>query len=494
MLALNLLFSCVTCGPGTYEKDGVCVPGTAPDTGSTSYDTSATDDTGQAPNPGNFSGETRLPGDAIVIQGKNTGDATGLRVEVADLNGDGQVDLALSAIGFDQGFDDNGLVAVFEGPITADMSVLDAPYQMLGTGKRRKAGFRMEAVGRTLVIGDEGDEDNTVNGKRAYDLWPVTTLGSGPLDQVTTHLVREQVDDLAGNRFASAGDVTGDGVADLLVGAPYSAAGQQGAGAAYIFSGVEGGDLYTQADVRILGQNGQYNLGLGGAVSGYGDINGDGVDDIGVGGAGWFVDGVGYVGRVDLFLGPVSGFFTVDDADHSFEGKASGGMSERHAMKPVGDLDGDGYDEVALYLYQATDGSGEHIGVLYILSGADIDSVSTVATAYWQIHPDSEYGQFSALGVGDIDGDDKDDLMLGAPSDEYTGKGSGSVYLNPGGQGGLGASSDYSAATWRADGENWALGEAVGAGDLTGDGVVDLVMSAYNSPGGGAVYIFSGAM
>ena len=92
--------------------------------------------------------------------------------------------------------------------------------------------------------------------------------------------------DLSGCSVSGAGDVNGDGIDDLIIGAPYRPNGRDYAGASYVVFGSDQGfpatiDLASDADLIIQGAAADDHSGF--SVSGAGDVNGDGIDDLIIG-------------------------------------------------------------------------------------------------------------------------------------------------------------------------------------------------------------------
>ncbi len=154
------------------------------------------------------------------------------------------------------------------------------------------------------------------------------------LDDACAVLTGGRSGDRAGSDIAAAGDHDGDGYRDLWVGAEgYYYTGTSG-GRAYLALGPLTADMDLGSASAIL--EGQANYNAGRSVSGDGDANGDGWNDVLVGGPG-FLTGVGW-----LFYGPVSGtHILTSDADLSMMGTATGDQLGTRVWLE-GDLNGDG--------------------------------------------------------------------------------------------------------------------------------------------------------
>lgn len=329
-----------------------------------------------------------------------------------------------------------------------------------------------------------------------------------------------EASDYLGQYVSDAGDVDGDGFDDVIVAAPYSGGGLYGYdsyGAAFVYSGATGAVLH-RFDAAIAGTQ------FAKSVAGPGDVNGDGFDDIlfgahnhGVGGAVFVYSGAdgtllfqldsnvsdGRYGEVVAAVGDVNvdGFadFLVSDPNgdpiglnragtvYLYSGATGallmqfdGQVSDTHfgqSISGAGDVNADGIPDVII--------GGGNLDFANVYSGA-------TGNLLYQLTEVSSFGR-SVAGIGDIDGDGADDLLVGAPlADTNYAVRAGSVFA-------------YSGATgtvlFRLDGQSNRdeFGYSVAdAGDITGDGVSDiLVGAAYATPNGlfgrGAAYIYSGA-
>jgi hypothetical protein len=221
--------------------------------------------------------------------------------------------------------------------------------------------------------------------------------------------------ELFGASLAGPGDVNGDGFPDLVVGAP----GGTVSGRAYVFYGGPGMD--ATADITL-------DSGIGGSfgstVSGAGDVNGDGLADFLVAAAP-FATGSG-AGTVHLMFGSrtrgVSGRVIL-------EGERVGdGFGT--ALTAAGDLDGDGYDDFAVGAPLAI-GAGDDAGAVYLYFGgpkfAPVPGKVLRGTA-----PGEQLGTALAGGV-DLNGDGRPDLAIGAPGASTGGPSSGQVLVYVGG-------------------------------------------------------------
>ncbi len=285
-----------------------------------------------------------------------------------------------------------------------------------------------------------------------------------------------------GTSVSDAGDVNGDGYDDVIGGAPNAGMGpgNMETGYAGLFFG--GPSISSVEDVYFKGPIEWDHMGV--SVSGAGDVNGDGYDDIIVGADEYVTNSIGHA---YLFFGGAR----VDNiADVTMKGEEkfdSFGIS----VSGAGDVNGDGYDDVIAGARLHTSSMGYYAGRAYIFfGGPDMDNVTDVVLDGSQ---SSDFFGISVSGAGDLNGDGYDDVVVGASGAYGVPNEAGYAAVFLGGKGMDGAA-DLK-IKGKAPGD--ALGGAVsGAGDLNGDGYDDFIVgTSLNDAGGedsGAVYVFFG--
>jgi hypothetical protein len=367
-------------------------------------------------------------GAAASWTGIDTGDGLGSDVAITgDFDGDGLDDLAIAAANIET------LYLVSGGSRwSGEQSAGDADAALtagLGDG----FGCSVRAVGD--ITGD-GFDDLVVGSRfgteTAGEAWLLSGASGGLSGDVGVEDVavavmsgESEMDQFAGTTASiGAGDVNGDGLAELVVGAPGNDAADLGSGRAYVFMGpVTSSTDAADADARIQGQARAGDSWLGSSVSVIGDWNGDGYSDLALG-AQWQDDGAGDAGAVHVFLGFPRWAETLssDDAYLSIFGESIADGRGANVLSP-GDLDGDGLPELMVAAPYHGDDDGVQ-GRVYILSGdPSVSGSVSVGDAATTIDGSTAQDRLgSAMASGDWNDDGLADLVVGAA-------GAGQVYF-----------------------------------------------------------------
>ncbi len=303
------------------------------------------------------------------------------------------------------------------------------------------------------------------------------------LSMADAKLVGEEPDDHAGYSVSGAGDVDGDGHADVLLGAYENDSGGPNAGAAYLVRGPVTGTLdLSLADATLVG-DGVAGFYTGWSVSGAGDVDGDGHDDLLIG-AELDREGGGYgAGAAYLVQGPVTGTVSLSAADAKLVGEGEYNFAG-YSVSDAGDVDRDGHDD--LLVGAPNYGYPDYFGAAYLMLGPVTGTVDlSVADAKFV----GEYAAFAGLsvsGAGDVDGDGHDDFLVGV-GQPY---GGAFLVLGP-----VTGTLDASLADAELRGESDNVGGSAGssvsrAGDVDADGHDDLLVGAPGNDEGAA---FAGA-
>lgn len=405
----------------------------------------------------------RLSESGLVITGANIYDSVGSSVSAAgDINGDGIDDLILGAENSSLGANYAGAAFVVFGndqvlPQTLSVSDLDGSngFAILGTTTYSSFGASVDEAGDIngdgfgdLVIGAPFTENGTV-----YVIFGGGQDWSPP--QVLSDLNGTNgfridgvgVADSLGESVGGAGDVNGDGIDDLVMGASLAVAGDVVSGAAYVIFGTNKG-FSSPFDLTSLdGSNGFRILGpsqgdwTGYAVSAAGDINGDAIGDLLIGapradpngsssGSTYVVFGSnqGWSESIDLSnLNGSNGF-----AIHG----ASAGDNSGHSVSAVGDVNNDAIDDLFIGAPLASP-NGEASGASYVIFGSQQAWPSTLAlssldgTGGFRVNGAGAGDQsgVSISAAGDMNSDGKSDFLVGAPLANPNGANSGAAYL-----------------------------------------------------------------
>ena len=391
------------------------------------------------------------------FDGDSAGDAFGFSVSGAgDVNGDGSADLIVGAR-----FDNNngiqsGSARVLSG---SDGSVL---YNFDGDGERDYFGESVSGVGD---LNGDGFDDFIVGAPDFIGVNPTTSTGgtarvfSGIDGSVLYNFSGDSAGDALGASVSDAGDVNGDGTPDLIVGAIQSG----NPGYARVLSGSDGTVLHN-----FTGDT-PFDL-FGDAVSGAGDVNGDGTPDLIVGAKDDDNNGSAS-GNVRVLSGSDGGvLYTLDGGEQfDFFGRTVSG---------VGDVNGDGFDD---FIVGAANERNSSRGSASVFSGID-------GRVLYNFEGDgpSDFFSSSISGAGDVNGDGTPDLIVGASGDNNNGPNSGSTRVFSGIDGSVLYNFD-------GDSERDRFGSSVSdVGDVNGDGIDDFIVGAFagGANGGGYARVF----
>jgi hypothetical protein len=328
--------------------------------------------------------------------------------------------------------------------------------------------------------------------------------------------------DRSGLSVSAAGDVNGDGIDDLLIGAYSADPNGDDSGSSYVVFGSSAGfasviglsSLNGSSGFRLDGvTEGDYS---GRSVSAAGDVNGDGIDDLLIGAYAADPNG-GYSGSSYVVFGSSSGFASViglsslnGSSGFRLDGVTTGDRSG-YSVSAAGDVNGDGIDDLLIGAFLA-DPNGERSGSSYVVFGSSVGFASAIGlsslngSSGLRLDGVSE-GDLSGASVsaaGDVNGDGIDDLLIGASYADPNGSDSGSSYVVFGSSAGfasaIGLSSLNGSSGFRLDGatEGYVSGSSVSAaGDVNGDGIDDLLIGGERAdPNGirsGSSYVVFGS-
>jgi len=403
-----------------------------------------------------------IPSEGFIIQGAQANDGAGFVNSAGDVNGDGINDVII-------------------GASTA------GPNNMPGAG----ASY--------VVYGQNHYHPASIDLASLSDSQGFIIQGANPGER-------------SGNSVSSAGDVNGDGIDDVIIGAwEASPKNREQAGAAYIVYGKKGGysgpiklaDLNPDQGFIVLGAAAGDVCGT--SVSSAGDVNNDGIKDVIVGctrnwessanpGYSYVVYGKkgGYAGSIDLkYLNNYEGFM--------MQGSLAGDELGRF-VNSVGDVNGDSIDDIIIGAPDFDLNRQQYSGASYVIYGKTggysaplyLSSLNSSTGFAIQGATQANYVGFSVSSAGDINGDKIKDIIVG-------GYGAGSSYIIFGRKNGY--SSPINTSAINATLGFTILGTNAGnfgfsvnsAGDVNGDGINDVIVGAIDiNNQAGAAYVIYG--
>jgi hypothetical protein len=391
-------------------------------------------------------GERNLNSADVVFVGESAGDQAGYHISMAgDVNHDGIGDLLIAA------------------PYNSD------------------AGVNFGQV--YLLFGKSGAWGNTIN-----------------LGTADASFLGETKNDWASHDVFGLGDINGDEIDDFAIGVKFVDQAAFNAGKTYVFFGKETGwslnTSLSNADASFLGED---STSEAGHVAAAGDINGDGINDIIIGG-GFNDQAANDAGKTYIVFGKKTGWgknISLANADASFLGETEGDYSG-HRLAGVGDVNNDGIDDIIIAAHGADANSIKNRGKVYLIfgktSGWSQNASLSIAEASFVGPPvmNTSIG-WNVCSASDINADGYSDFLIAAQNKSK-------IYLI------LGKSSGWqqdmeieSAAATIFSGET-ALDHAGydmrGAGDINLDGKSDFIIGAYsndqNGVDAGKSYLFYG--
>ena len=362
--------------------------------------------------------------------------------------------------------------------------------------------------------------------------------------------VRSTNYDDIGEEVASAGDVNGDGLEDVIIGAPdWKNSSSTTFGGAYVIFGSETArpDISLSSldplDGFLIVSETNRDFELGFDVSSAGDVNNDGYDDVMIGAPFSEIGGDDDVGRAFVIFGGPGTFGTPDGSGRSTldvggllpaQGFVIVGAAAEdqlgYSVSSIGDINGDGIDDIAIGA-KNTSTNGNYSGETYVIYGTEggfgvvdatgraiIDVGNLSPTTGFVIQGSTKYtNSGDALGhslgaAGDVNGDGFSDLIVGANEvlEEVgvIGKSTGEAYVIYGTDSGFGSLDAAGRAVVQTEflsaGEgfvisgDWGLGQVrlgetlAGAGDVNGDGFDDVMVAAFAAGPEGRVHVIYG--
>ena len=403
----------------------------------------------------------------FVINGVSTYDRSGSSVSSAgDVNGDGFDDLIIGASRDDPNGSYSGASFVVFGKTdgtAVELSDIEngiGGFVINGVSVNDFSGSSVSYAGDVngdgfddLIIGAYGDDPNggdsgasfVVFGKTDGTAVELSDLEAGNGGFVINGV---SAGDRSGVSVSTAGDVNGDGLDDLIVGALRDDPNGSNSGASFVVFGKTNGTAVELSDIEN-GTGGFVINGVsandvsGRSVSTAGDVNGDGFDDLIVGAPFDYPNG-DYSGASFVVFGKTDGTAVELSAVEAGTGGfvingVSANDSSGLSVSSTGDVNGDGFDDLIVGAY-GDDPNGDYSGASFVVFG------KTDGTAVELSAVEAGNGGFVINGVsasdrsgrsvssaGDVNGDGFDDLIVGADGDDPNDSSSGASFVVFGG-------------------------------------------------------------
>ena len=386
--------------------------------------------------------------------------------------------------------------------------VNESVYRLLVLPKANSTGTIVASVGAKKARDVAGNTNQAKRRTQSFDSRTSIELSDLAANKGGFVIYGQSPGDNSGISVSSAGDVNGDGFDDLIVGASGASPNGVSSGSTYVVYGKSNNDNAIQLSDIAMGNGGYVIHGVsafdssGSSVSSAGDVNGDGLDDLIIGAYGSSVNGKVFAGSSYVVFGqkinnsPVQlseiagghGGFVI----HGESASDTSGIS----VSSAGDINNDGLDDLFIGAQTADHNGVVDAGISYVVYGKESNPRGNTAVNLSDIA--SGIGGFAIFGesagalsggsvspAGDVNGDGLVDLIIGARQADPNGTKSGSSYVVFGRSNNSQAIqlSDIAKGNGgfviHGESEYDHSGTSVStAGDVNGDGLDDLIIGA----------------